>query len=286
MVAFKNPIVYYLVIPSGQTSGKRIVIDGVAGTIQVFDQNNVQVAEIGVVQVGAWQYQGFLAFPDPNVAPFPQADTVAGLFSFGIQFDDPNDTTNPGLLYFQAGVPGQASSTFWQPSQMKSAVINEWQPFILMDGGQVGAAYPLNVPSVTMGSVDESNTSQPCEVYIQGAILYKKPGNTTPESWHALSLNTGWSATFGTPSYRINALGAVEFKGLASKSSAPVKGETIATLPVGYRPTRTVELVGGGDGNATPPSVMVQILTTGDINFYEGSSTATACGFDGMSFYP
>lgn len=129
---------------------------------------------------------------------------------------------------------------------------------------------------------------------VPHAIIYPPVQTTDPsfprgsgpvESWHPLSLNSGWSNAFGVCSVRLNAIGAVEFKGTAIKSTGGVKGETISTLPSAYWPSRTIELAAAGDGNATPPNVMLQILTNGNINFYEGSSTASVAGFDGLSFY-
>jgi hypothetical protein len=64
----------------------------------------------------------------------------------------------------------------------------------------------------------------------------------TDSGWQALSYAANWSdfgAGFPAGSYKIDELGMVNLKGVFKKSIAIVAGETIATLPVGARPTTT-----------------------------------------------
>lgn len=47
MVAYTQPIILTLTIPTGATTGQRIVIDGVHGVIDIFDSSNTRIAELG-----------------------------------------------------------------------------------------------------------------------------------------------------------------------------------------------------------------------------------------------
>lgn len=82
MVAFKNTIIYFLVIPSGKTTGQRIVLDGIAGTISVYDSTNTLISQMGA-GVPLTIFEGNVTYTvKPNVngdgKPGMQWDTAGG----------------------------------------------------------------------------------------------------------------------------------------------------------------------------------------------------------------
>ena len=68
---------------------------------------------------------------------------------------------------------------------------------------------------------------------------------STAGTWQTLPYNGTWSAWGGgylTPGYRINGDGTVSLCGLAKAPASTTGASTLATLPVGARPTATVRL--------------------------------------------
>lgn len=114
------------------------------------------------------------------------------------------------------------------------------------------------------------------------------PQGFAPDPWHTLILQHGWATgapTYNDPSYRVNALGAIEFKGLCT-GGTHTTGTVVATLPAGYRPAATVQINGSGDGTISPFTVVLHVAPNGDITIFESTSTAAVIGFDGTFFYP
>lgn len=71
--------------------------------------------------------------------------------------------------------------------------------------------------------------------------------NKTQEAWTALTLVNNWiaegSGTYFTPGYMKDEMGFVHLRGMLDRST-PATAITIATLPAGYRPSKTVMLHG------------------------------------------
>ncbi|MFF1444107.1 hypothetical protein [Streptomyces sp. NPDC058295] len=87
-------------------------------------------------------------------------------------------------------------------------------------------------------------------------------------AWSSLSYATGWAgygSPYGSGRYRLNTRGGVDLRDLIRRTAATTiaNGETVATLPVGYRPTTTIQwkqLAGDAGG-----VVSVNVATTGAI---------------------
>ncbi|WP_228994306.1 hypothetical protein [Streptomyces sp. DH8] len=108
---------------------------------------------------------------------------------------------------------------------------------------------------------------------------------TKDAAWSTLSTGTGWvgyGGTYGPGRYRRMPDGSVFLRDLINRTATttPTNGEIVATLPVGYRPTTTVQqntFVGGSTGG----SLSVNINTNGTItltNFSSGATTYLATG--------
>jgi hypothetical protein len=97
-------------------------------------------------------------------------------------------------------------------------------------------------------------------------------GLVTPTAWATPTLATNWSnlnaSSHQTVQYRKNALGNVEIKGVAAKSTALVTPDSIFTLPVGFRPAReTLFGTGSNGGYAT-----IRVTVNGDVGVFAGGS--------------
>lgn len=123
------------------------------------------------------------------------------------------------------------------------------------------------------------------------ALVATEPGTTTtPETWHPLTLASGWSAVSGfpTPGYRLNALGNVELTGRITHASLASRG-LIARLPAGYYSTYQrgcpVSLVAGSPAASGLPRLYCS--TSGQLNIESLSSTArtVTLDLDGSTFH-
>lgn len=122
-------------------------------------------------------------------------------------------------------------------------------------------------------------------------IVTTEPGNPgTAETWHPLTLASGWSAVSGfpTPGYRLNALGNVELTGRITHASLASSG-LIANLPAGYYSTYQrgcpVSLVAGSPAASGLPRLYCS--TSGQLNIESLSSTAgtVTLDLDGSTFH-
>jgi len=101
-------------------------------------------------------------------------------------------------------------------------------------------------------------------------------------NWINLSLAPNWSYysnPFTKPQYIKGSDGLVSLKGLIKYSGTPGYDTTIATLPVGFRPSGRVL----HNGVASSGYTRTDILSTGEIRFMTGSSAWTS--LDGITFY-
>ena len=86
-------------------------------------------------------------------------------------------------------------------------------------------------------------------LYVQAVLVNMvtgayTPGTSTPETWHTITMDSGWSvsSTFGPPMYRMLPDGDVETSGVIQNSASLSANTTINVnnpLPTAYRPSVT-----------------------------------------------
>ena len=96
---------------------------------------------------------------------------------------------------------------------------------------------------------------------------------TSVAGWNSLSYQNSWSdynTGYNTGRYLKTTSGVVTLSGLIARTGTPSVGETIAILPVGYRPSGTLIF-----GIATNPNVSgrVDVMSDGRIVYIYGSGT-------------
>ncbi|MGW5989542.1 hypothetical protein ACWFRT_13585 [Streptomyces anulatus] len=145
--------------------------------------------------------------------------------------------------------------------------------------GSVTATGAVSAATVsTTGNVTIGGTLGMANATVSGQI-------TKDAAWSTLSTNTGWAGyggAYGPGRYRRMPDGSVFLRDLINRTAAttPTTGEIVATLPVGYRPTTTVQqntFVGGSTGG----SLSININTNGTItltNFSSGATTYLSTG--------
>lgn len=130
--------------------------------------------------------------------------------------------------------------------------------------------------TITAPSLDITEITNP-------KALVTKEYLDTPESSILATLSTNWSAynaIYTTPGYYHSA-GRVYLEGLLRKSVPFIAGETIFTLPVGYRPATRKLCAGTQSGN----TVRVDVLASGEVRYMSGANgTSDFLSLEGISF--
>lgn len=297
MVAYQNPIIFFLTIPSGATSGERVVIDGVDGVIQVFGPsstgpNNGLVAEIGngvgLEVFGALSTMQLTANPDGsaainfwlNSAPTNQAVMFMG--SDGSLRMNSQEWTST-----VTGHPTFATMVMASPTGAKvielgfiDATTDLFeQPLVLLteDGGQAQlrarSDVILTTPSTKLQLQESPNFLffAPDTVNFPNNALAINSGVNGQsaivvfnESWHPLPLVNGWTpAAPGTdqaPQYRWYPDNTVGIRGIMTGGTSA----NFCTLPVGYRPAFTCQFPAiAATGATAGTSTSVVIRNTG-----------------------
>lgn len=120
-----------------------------------------------------------------------------------------------------------------------------------------------------------------------------EPGtNVTPETWHALTLASGWANSGGggeqNAAYRVNALGDLQLTGVIT-GSAVTGSNTLATLPSGYFDTggnlQAACAVISAAGLSTTSSPYLQVGTGGALTLH-GIGTAGTVKISLSAYFP
>lgn len=291
MVAYDQPIILTLTIPTGATTGERIVIDGVNGVIDVYDNNNDKTVEIGegVIQVG-FSPNSAIVLTASGEDPFGNPTstilfetfntTAAASASIGVG----HDVAGLGEDFF--GITGPAQSTvpgFWEIDMVSGS--NSVPPFIFVptlyilyhtdnnpEGGvQVVQAFN-NAFTKTLGSA------------IPAIAIDSGWPIVSDQVWSNVPLVNSWAnvgGAFQIAEYRLMADGTVMMHGSVTGGTST----TVATLPVGYRPLGTVQFaVGGGATVAAGASLRVGITAAGVVTISGESIVGGGFAFDGVRF--
>lgn len=106
-----------------------------------------------------------------------------------------------------------------------------------------------------------------------------------PEPWHNLALGAAWypyGQGHQDPTYRKDQLGTVHVRGVITKPSGPpVASDLLATLPLGYRPTKK-ELFAVSDGGGT--HVRVDVTADGQVLWVGSTAAVPTVSLSGIAF--
>jgi hypothetical protein len=256
-----------LVLPYGKTSGQRIVLDGVNGEIDVYDDTNQKAVAIGPGPEVLVTGDGVIDILDPTTnkeavlmvrggaGTTPEimlngsGTFASGSISMTLQMDDLNDQKFRMFM----GRRGQDDSR---------AAINQWdieatRNYFAMNG------YDVDFATSTHGWMFDPTPP--------GALVALVAG--VKETWHDVALLNGWAnrAGFDHLSYRIDVTGRVFFRGSIAGGTS-VSGTQIGTVPAGYRPASNETMAPIASDNLpaayAPASARCRILTTGEIYIY------------------
>lgn len=142
---------------------------------------------------------------------------------------------------------------------------------ITSDG--TGPYWDFNAPRIFLRDTDSSNSN--------GLIAQGSKIAVISETWHNITKVNSWVDFAGArANYFIDATGRVQLRGQVASGTAAL----IGTLPVGYRPTQTMEWIMRGVGGVVMCAVSVS--TAGAITVTANLATAQASGIklDAISF--
>lgn len=295
MVSFNNPIIQYLVIPAGATTGTRIVLDGVDGFLEVFDSNNTLIASIagrdGTDPNGNVVHKGVSSYDTGGGASNGTVDIQ--LSTGGINFLGRAGT----VLTLQAALFAQYPTT------------STGIPFIELQGPNSNSTAPA--PQMTVSGVNQAGTNRPTfgfgpsngspsamDFNINGTLQLNNVISYTGggvNGWQKCNYNGGaafWvDGPFGGVFAFLDADGWVNFKGMIQSSSGPYTAPVNAfQVPfTAFLPNRTINLAGQ---NSPAPAVnpftcSFQIGATGQMlitNFSGSFASGTIFSFENVRY--
>lgn len=181
-VKFTNPIIFFLVIPTGATTGQRIVIDGRNGTISVYDQFNTLYAWMAATQVG----------PDSNYTMLRGIGSTGGghtvsLFNGLIRFDAAPNRSAPIQVNY-----GYILGNFFNSAATERPILGLAAPSA-GNGGQARLTlYGTSPDSTRTPAVDiDNNFAVEMDVNVMGFVRRRAPGGVNA-TWMQLTLLNGW----------------------------------------------------------------------------------------------
>ncbi|MEU0624969.1 hypothetical protein ABZ329_29430 [Streptomyces rubiginosohelvolus] len=211
-----------------------------------------------------------------NAATNTILQITQGVFTFdeGRFLIDPPVSTNPSLwIVAKSGHTGR----------LIRAQVDSLDQFVVTAAGAVTAAGSLTAASVTTaGAVSAATLSTTGNATVGGTLgtadVTVSGQITKDATWSTLTKGTGWAGyggNYGVGRYRRMPDGSVFLRDLINRTASTTltSGETIATLPVGYRPATIVQqnvYVGGSTGGP----VAININTNGTITISNLSSGA------------
>ncbi len=216
-----------ITLPSGATSGARVVIDGTADTIIVYRADNSIAVSIAAA-AGTDAYGN--AFP-AGVYSFNDADGQAILVANGvlslISTSEPNDPSTmlnqgPGLAEWYSGTNGLGT---------QDGVIAT-----LLAGSPGHSTLDGNEPQLTL---QDGKASSPVSLALSGAVVYTSDAGVR-DTWQTPTLGSGWAlgpqgGSFQSLQFRRDGFDNVVLSGVIHCTSA-TPSSTLFTLPSGYQP--------------------------------------------------
>jgi len=294
-VQFKTPLVTFIVVPAGATTGERIFLgslDGVNPEFLMYDNSNRLIASIaaaaGSDSTGQGWNVGFMSFNPTDRKNYAQLTNGALV----LNVDNPPEVIGA----IMQALAGQGPSNN-QPSVLLTSPSNDGRSSSVELFGD-DANPPTEAPYVRFGM---NGAAVDMDVLVGGQLKYSLPSSLSsgPETWHSiLSLApANWAAVgapWSDPKFQRTAVGTVRLAGAIEwtdgVTAAPV---TMFTLPSGYIPNfrKRLPLI-TMTGDAVTPQVegiTVQSLTDPSpgavqLTNYPAGGPNTPISLDGLEF--
>lgn len=232
--SWSNTSVTTLVIPTGATTGARVIIDGTTGLISIYNSTNELVDEIGG--------------PDGSIISFATGfSTDVGLREGKILFGLGPTFTNAGFLYGDLITGGGlVLSTGTGDADHVDAL-----ELIYRAGRNAQTTGSAFAPGLTVCDI---NLSSPADLLVTGSVLKAEVGTKTAYTWQSPSYAPNWSGAtsfsgLGGPTLKIRHMAEDDVLVYGLATTAAGAGTTAFTLPAGYYPANVA-------GNGVTGTVM------------------------------
>lgn len=280
-----------ITLPTGATSGQRIVLDGTTGLIEVYNSSGVLVDTLGGpdgdftmgtssgngtinlsaalgqinIQNSVGNSQIILDGPSQSITikdlttgEFVQLTTGAPQITFA----DPNGNVTQGGVFLGGGAtPVQPFLGFLSPSQ-GSGLFND--PLTMgMYPGKSSGTRAKAVWTDYSAAVD-------ADMWVSGAMLSCNLTGSTVNTWQSPTLGSGWASgpvagSFMGLKYRLDAMDNLVVVGtIHSTSTSPAAN--VFTLPSGFRPAQGQRVPCAANQGGTYSLHSMEISTAGVIN--------------------
>ncbi len=180
-------------------------------------------------------------------------------------------------------VPDQYIFSWGRVANADTYTIN----YSIAGGTYVAGATNQNITSYTISA--QRGQSICVTVYANNSVGSSPYGSScaTIPDWYNLTYQNGWSdygGGYATGAYTKTSAGVVVLKGLVKRTGTPTAGETIAVLPVGYRPSEMIMFGTSTSTSGADATARIDIYPTGAIVYNTGSGGWLS--LDRMMFIP
>lgn len=255
--SWSNTAVTTLVIPTGATTGARVVIDGTTGFITVYNAANQAVDTIGGPNGDITSTDGTsnITLASGEILFGNTANTVAGVIQ---------------VLIDSLFITGPASAAFPVASQ-------------LFFGDGTGSATGTTSPAVHV----RSGTGGAADLIVQGTVLHATAGGTVA-SWQVPTPSAGFalgsaaSANYQNMQFRLDAENNLMVCGTMQATAPGAAGAyTLFVLPAAYRPLKIQAATGVHVSNVdvTKAVLRVNVDLSGSVGIYTTAAVAVGDGF-------
>lgn len=262
MVAYQNSVISYLVIPSGATSGERIVIDGINGVIDIYDSLGDLVAQIGngigllIIGTNVTAMLGnaggnpalvFWLNSSPNLLYGLQTDSVGDILLFSRQYNS-SQTGHPIFDIFALD-----QNSIELGFQTVGGATSFEGPLLIMNDSNL-----LIYPNFTV-------SSSALAANVSSGVPWWSGG----QSWVNVTFAGNW-ANAGAPNANVQCIfmpdGTVRMRGLAFNTSG-TSGANVFQLPAGYFPNNQKTFMNRVNVPSTNCVSVLVITTAGVVTF-------------------
>lgn len=258
----ESPPVSTLVIPTGATTGARIVLNGLTGQIQVYNSSNVLVAQIDSTGLQTYSSSGTSSTiispgPPTTIKMLPSGGNVnAGTITSGVTgggqpelifqspqqtASSPNNTSSIVMFGANNNLPASqvvisADDIALQATITGSGTTAQLGLGGLQAGGAVSGVALIGGNGSTIG-MDTSGGALANEIFISATTITTNPSiDHINGAWNNFSFSNGWT-NGGGAGYRLVAApkSSVQLFGQLNPGTK-TDGTLVFTLPVGFRP--------------------------------------------------
>lgn len=242
---YNTSIITYFVIPSGATSGQRIVFDGVLGEIDLYNSANQLVGQWKPGQFGI-----FAGSPNvgqsitilPNASDDVNRATIEFRQAAGAIFAAINGTDDGAggvVLNAFSSSYSNAGQVVTTSTQLRTGTAE--MLIVASDATRRGGSVLISATQVKIALFDPATGSQQSSLLLNPTNAVLDKPLLKDLTWQAFTLFNGWTgaAAPNVPFYRMMPDGTVQFTGLITKASAPVSGEKVLSVAAGYFPVGT-----------------------------------------------